>query len=149
MITMFFLIACNQGEEALEVFPVNTSLISKTEAIENPILKSIKSEYDISTVDKDNSTEFKESLLKIELEFGEQWSFCDCVIKGDSINSAFMNTMLSDSEFDRLAIRLDEIDEKCQAFRIQSPSLTPEDREKHKKKVSQCLKNYGKFDKLK
>ncbi|MEJ6775925.1 MAG: hypothetical protein QNK85_01200 [Crocinitomicaceae bacterium] len=55
-----------------------------------------------------------------------------------------MNTMLSDSEFDRLAIRLDEIDEKCQAFRIQSPNLTPEDRVKHKKSESLSKKKIGK-----
>ena len=86
---MFFLIVCNQDGEVVEVLPVNTDSVTKNEVIEDSISKSIISEYDISTVDKNNSTEFKESLLKIEAEFGEQWSFCDCVIKGDSINSAF------------------------------------------------------------
>jgi len=143
IITLFFLIGCNPGEEVVDVLPENTDSIVDISAEEDSITKEIISDYDMSTVDKKNSAEFKESLVKIEKQFGEQWGFCDCVVKGDSINKAFMDPNLSDSEFDRLATRLDEIDEKCQAFRIQNPSGTPEERANHEKKVRKCLKAAG------
>ena len=111
--------------------------------MQDTIDKQIISDYDMSTVDKKNSKEFKENLVKIEKQYGEQWSFCDCVIKNDSIDKAFKNPNIPDKEFDRLANRLDEIDAKCQAFRIQNPNLTPEERLKHEKKVKKCLKEAG------
>ncbi|MCH2230444.1 MAG: hypothetical protein MK105_08875 [Crocinitomicaceae bacterium] len=143
IITLFFLIACKPGIEDAGTIEdtMDTLVVSIPE--EDSIEKEIISDYDMSTVDKKNSAEFKENLVKIEKEFGEQWSFCDCVVKGDSINKAFMNPNLPDDEFDRLASRLDEIDEKCQAFRIQNPSGTPEERAEHEKKVRKCLKVAG------
>lgn len=143
ILTLFFLIGCKpDGEVVNDVPDVVDTLDVQTEK-EDSIEKEIISDYDMSTVDKKNSAEFKESLVKIEKEFGEQWGFCDCVVKGDSINKAFMNPNLPDNEFDRLASRLDEIDEKCQAFRIQNPSGTPEERADHEKKVKKCLKEAG------
>ncbi len=143
IITLFFLIGCKPvGEETDTIVDtLDTVVVSIPQ--EDSIEKEIISDYDMSTVDKKNSAEFKENLVKIEKEFGEQWSFCDCVVKGDSINKAFMNPNLPDDEFDRLASRLDEIDEKCQAFRIQNPSGTPEERADHEKKVRKCLKAAG------
>ena len=85
-------------------------------------------------------TELKQ---KIEKKYGEQWDFCDCVVKGDSINKAFSKPNLPDAEFDRLAKRFDEIDEKCQAFRIQDANRTPEQRDAHEKKVRKCLRDAG------
>lgn len=90
-----------------------------------------------------DTTELQESIAKIEEKYGEQWDFCDCVIKGDSINKAFSKPNLPDAEFDRLAKRFDEINIKCQAFRIQDASRTPEQREEHEKKVRKCLKDAG------
>lgn len=78
---------------------------------------------------------------KIEEKYGEQWGFCDCAIKGDSINKAFSIPNLPDAEFERLSKRFDEIDAKCQAFHIQDPSRTPDQREAHEKKVRKCLKD--------
>ena len=104
---------------------------------------AIISEYDMSDVDSENIEEFKENLVKIEKEFGEQWDFCTCIVKGDSINKAFMNPDLPDSEFDALSDRFDYIDEKCKAFRIQNPSITPEERAAHEKKVKKCLREAG------
>ena len=143
IITLFFLIGCKPvGEETDTIVDTLDTVVVSIEQ-EDSIEKEIISDYDMSTVDKKNSAEFKENLVKIEKEFGEQWSFCDCVVKGDSINKAFMNPNLPDDEFDRLASRLDEIDEKCQAFRIQNPSGTPEERADHEKKVRKCLKAAG------
>ncbi len=92
---------------------------------------------------KTDSLELKESIKKIEAKYGEQWDFCDCVVKGDSINKAFTKPNLPDKEFDRLSKRFDEIDEKCQAFRIQDANRTPEERAAHEKKVKKCLKEAG------
>lgn len=90
-----------------------------------------------------DTLELNESIAKIEEKYGEQWDFCDCVVKGDSINKAFSKPNLPDAEFDRLAARFDEIDEKCQAFRIQDANRTPEQRELHEKKVRKCLREAG------
>ena len=90
-----------------------------------------------------DTVELNESIAKIEEKYGEQWDFCDCVVKGDSINKAFSKPNLPDAEFDRLAARFDVIDEKCQAFRIQDANRTPEQRELHEKKVKKCLREAG------
>lgn len=102
----------------------------------------IVSDYDMSTVDAKDRREFKENLAKIEKKHGEQWDFCTCVIKNDSINRAFSEP-LPDDEFDRLALRLDEIDKRCKAFLTQSSNVTPEERSRHEKKVKNCLKEAG------
>lgn len=104
---------------------------------------TVISDYDMSKVDADNVEEFKENLVKIEKEFGEQWDFCTCAVKGDSINEAFKKPDLPDVEFNALFERLDFIDEKCKAFRIQNPSITPEERAAHEKEVKKCLKEAG------
>ena len=90
-----------------------------------------------------DSVDLKKSIKKIEAKYGEQWDFCDCVVKGDSINKAFMKPNIPDKEFDRLSKRFDEIDEKCQAFRIQDADRTPEERSLHEKKVRRCLREAG------
>jgi len=105
--------------------------------------EQIVSDYDVSDMKPSESIEFKENLIKIEKKHGVQWGFCECVIKNDSINKAFESN-LSDEEFDRLAIRLDEIDEKCKAFRVQNPNQTPEERADHEKKVRACLQEFKK-----
>lgn len=92
---------------------------------------------------KVDSAEIKASVKKIEAKYGEQWDFCDCVVKGDSINKAFQKPNIPDAEFERLSNRFDEIDRKCQAFRIQDANRTPEERIKHEKKVRKCLKAAG------
>ena len=103
----------------------------------------IVSDYDISAVDADNVEGFKENLVKIEKKFGVQWDFCTCVVKGDSLNEAFKNPDLPDTEFNALYERLDFIDEKCKAFKIQNSSKTPEERAAHEKEVKKCLKAAG------
>lgn len=102
----------------------------------------IESNYDLSTVEEKDLAEFKENLAQIEKKHGEQWDFCTCVVKNDSINKAFMKD-LSDQEFDRLSDRFDVIDQHCKAFLTQSSSVTPEERSIHEKKVKKCLKEAG------
>lgn len=113
--------------------------IREVKKIEDKIISKI----DISEVDEKHSEEFVESLIEIEKKYGEQWDFCTCVIKNDSINKAFSNPV-SDQEFDRLSARFDIIDEKCKAFLVQNPNQTPEERANHEKKVKKCLKEAGK-----
>lgn len=142
-IVLVFLNSCKDTETSIEM-PSNdgVGLIDSAE-VDHMDTAAIVSDYDMSEVDSKNVVEFKENLVKIEKEFGEQWDFCKCVVKGDSINKAFMNPDLPDADFDALSNRFDEIDEKCKAFRIQNPSATPEERATHEKKVKKCLKEAG------
>lgn len=102
----------------------------------------IESHIDMSLVDEKDKKDFIKSLAAIEHQYGEQWDFCTCIVKNDSIDKAFKK-QLSDSEYDRLADRFDVIDVKCKAFLAQNPNQTPEDRAKHEKKVKNCLKAAG------
>jgi hypothetical protein len=104
---------------------------------------NIDSEYDLETVDRKHQKEFMENLSKIEDKYGTQWDFCTCVVKNDSINRAIMNPAVSDAQMDILFERSEAIDKKCQAFLVQSPNQTPEERYKHEKKVKDCLKKAG------
>lgn len=103
---------------------------------------NIDSEYDMETVDRKHQKEFMENLAKIEEQYGEQWDFCTCIVKNDSINKATQND-LSDADFDKLLNRMDYVDNKCKAFLVQSLNQTPEERYIHEKKVRDCLKEAG------
>ncbi|OFZ06655.1 MAG: hypothetical protein A3D92_19590 [Bacteroidetes bacterium RIFCSPHIGHO2_02_FULL_44_7] len=102
----------------------------------------IISNIDMSNVDDKHSEEFMRSLIDIEKKYGEQWDFCTCVVKNDSINKAFSKPV-GDAEFDRLSARFDVIDEKCKAFLVHDPNITPEERTNHERKVKKCLKEAG------
>ena len=86
-----------------------------------------------------DSTELKESIAKIEAKYGEQWDFCHCVVVNDSIDKAIK----AGNTEDRLIERWDYVDKKCQAFRIQDPNRTPEERDAHERRVKKCLKEAG------
>lgn len=107
---------------------------------------NVKEESLAEALERNNATEpndedFIESERKIETRYGEQWDFCDCVNKGDSMNKAISAGKLSDEEYDRISKRFDEIELRCKVFKIQDPSRTPEERMKHEKRVKQCLEN--------
>lgn len=87
--------------------------------------------------------ELEKVVERMEEKYGEQWDFCDCVVKGDSLNKAIASGKLSDAAFDRLSKRFDEIELRCKVFKLQDPSRTPEERLAHEKKVNDCLENYG------
>jgi hypothetical protein len=86
-----------------------------------------------------DSLDLKESLAKIVEKYGEQWDFCHCVVVSDSIDKAIKEGNTDD----KLIERWDYIDNKCQAFKIQDPSRTPEQREAHERRVQRCLKEAG------
>ena len=77
----------------------------------------------------------------IEEKYGEQWDFCDCVVKNDSVNKAIDNAE-TDDEFDRILARMDVIDSHCKEM-LTTPNTTPDERKKHERKVKKCLKNAG------
>ena len=76
---------------------------------------------------------------EIEEKFGEQWDFCDCVVKNDSVNKA-IDFAETDEEFDKILARMDEIDSHCKEM-LTTPNTTPDERKKHERKVRKCLKN--------
>ena len=87
--------------------------------------------------------ELKVLVETMEVKYGEQWDFCDCVAKGDSLNKAISLGKLSDADFDRLSKRFDEIELRCKVFKMQDPNRTPEERLIHEKKVNDCLEKIG------
>lgn len=143
--TLLFLFSCKAPEEktvdsidndldSTEVMDVDTESLLDTLEIE--------SDYDLSTVDVKDKKEFVENLAKIEDKYGEQWDFCMCIVKRDSIQKAF-EVELSDADFEKVLARSDYFDEKCQAFSVQSSDRTPEERVLHERKVKNCLKEAG------
>ncbi|MEN9997901.1 MAG: hypothetical protein RI922_891 [Bacteroidota bacterium] len=131
------LTSCTQKSSCTDCESCGLNLNVKEVTMEEALTKAKSAPTQVDT------TELQESIAKIEEKYGEQWDFCDCVIKGDSINKAFSKPNLPDAEFDRLAKRFDEIDEKCQAFRIQDANRTPEQRAAHEKRVRKCLRDAG------
>lgn len=81
-------------------------------------------------------TELKQ---KIEKKYGEQWDFCACILKNDSINKAFKNKLTPEQE-DKLIDRWDFVETKCKELTT-FDNTTPEERANYQKKVSNCLKN--------
>ncbi|MFT4600312.1 MAG: hypothetical protein ACI857_000486 [Arenicella sp.] len=75
----------------------------------------------------------------IEAIYGEQWEFCDCVIKNDSINKV-VEKAADDADYDAIFDRMDVIDGHCKSL-LTTPNTTPEERERHERKVRKCLRN--------
>ncbi|MCB9225430.1 MAG: hypothetical protein R2780_12605 [Crocinitomicaceae bacterium] len=75
----------------------------------------------------------------IEATYGEQWDFCDCVVKNDSVNRV-LEEAGDDADYDAILARMDEIDMHCKAM-LTTPNTTPEERDAHERKVRKCLKN--------
>jgi hypothetical protein len=79
----------------------------------------------------------------IEEKYGQQWDFCDCTVKNDSINKAIENSDdLSDEQFNILYERLGEVEKHCKEVTTM-PSNTPEERSKQERKVRNCLRAAG------
>lgn len=138
----FFLILSSCGDESNGFKPKKKAVVVMTE--EDSITATIDSlhitsEMDMSLISPEDRGEFLKNLAEIEKKHGQQWDFCTCVLKNDSINKAFMKK-LSDEAFDELSLRFDVIDAKCKAFLAQNPNQTPGDRAKHEKKVRDCLR---------
>ena len=132
-ITLFFL-GCQDHSPCADCGSCGKNLNATEETLSEAIERS-------NTTESIND-DFIESERKIKAQYGEQWDFCDCVVKGDSLNKAIAAGELSDEEYYRISKRFDEIELKCKVFKIQDPSRTPEERMKHEKRVKQCLENY-------
>lgn len=78
---------------------------------------------------------------KIEQKYGEQWEFCDCIVRLDSITDAF-EKKLTPAQEEKLMARWEYVDVKCKELTT-NPSTTPEERYKHENKVKKCLKANG------
>lgn len=78
---------------------------------------------------------------EIEEKYGVQWDFCDCVVKNDSIEKALFATE-DEAQIDLILVRMDEVDQHCKAMLAQ-PNTTPEQRDRHARKVRKCLKEAG------
>lgn len=89
--------------------------------------------YVSETIEKD------EIKKEIERKYGKQWDFCDCVRKNDSIQKV-IDKMGDNDDFDPVFDRMEVIDRHCKEI-LTTPNSTPEEREKHKKRVQKCLKN--------
>ncbi len=135
------LISCSGDPSAAkkEKDSVQTDSISVEDPLGNDTLE-ILSDYKMDNVDPKERKEFKENLAQIEKKHGVQWSFCDCVGANDSINKALQIPDLPDSKLDKLLDRLTTVEKKCQAFLVQNPNQTPEERARHEKKVRDCLR---------
>ena len=105
--------------------------------IENTLENAVKKEEEFIAPSK----EVKENHDKIVQKYGEQWDFCKCVVANDSINDAFEKRLTPQQE-DKLMARWDYVDIKCKELTT-LPNTTPEEREKHDKKVLKCLKQNG------
>lgn len=131
-----FVVACSNNEKTIDCGPcgVNMNRVELPETPQEAIIQ--KKEADTSTT---GNAEFKENKKKIEAIYGEQWDFCKCVIVNDSIDKAVKSGDISD----KLMERFDEVDRKCKAFLVMDNIRTPEEREKHEKKIKKCLKSAG------
>lgn len=123
LFTLIFLFSCTQKKTCKECEKGNKS-------------SSAQKEQKDKGVDK---KDLKSSVYLIEKKYGEQWDFCACVLKGDSVNKAILKPNLSDKQLQKVLNRFEFINKKCQSFKIQDASRSPEQRERHEKKVKECL----------
>jgi hypothetical protein len=132
-------LSCNRKEVYTEcnTCGLNLNITDEPSSMTEEISVTTK-ETNLSKVEK---KDFEETKVKIEKKYGEQWDFCQCVVVNDSIDRLIKDSNLTDSQLDAILMRLDEVDKRCQAFKITDPSRTPEDRMKHEKKINKCLKD--------
>jgi|SRR5690554_595907 len=137
LILSVLLISCKFGSDESPEYQMDTiaeqdsiqslEIITNTEEV---VMDTLKKVYD--------NPEVQEAHVAIVKKYGEQWDFCKCIIKSDSVNTALMEA--DDDEFDLVMERSNFIDNKCKGLLIQ-PNATPEDRYKHENKVKKCLKS--------
>jgi hypothetical protein len=133
---LFIIFSCSApaGEECKDCDECGLNLNQKEISLEDALRNSTS----LNSVSVD-SVQLKESFAKIEQKYGEQWDFCHCVIVNDSIDKAIK----AGNTDDKLIERWDHVDKKCQAFRIQDPNRTPEERDAHERRVNKCLREAG------
>lgn len=131
---LFFLFSCTQKKSCKECEKDNKSFLTEQE---NNSIRAQKEQKDKGVDKKD----LKSSNYLIEKKYGEQWDFCACISKGDSVNKAILKPNLSDKQLQKVLNRFEYINKKCQSFKIQDASRSPEQRERHEKKVKECLED--------
>jgi len=88
------------------------------------------------------SKELRDNHDKIVKKYGEQWDFCKCVVANDSITDVAEKGKLTDKQYDALMARWEYVDTKCKELTT-FDNTTPEERDKHEKRVNKCLKQNG------
>lgn len=125
------LLSCNSNEEGQP----SDDLITDSLQVEG-FIDSLQNE-DIVVDVVSSDPDVQEAHEEIVKKFGEQWDFCTCIVKSDSVNNALMEA--PDDLFDEVMERSEYIDSKCKGLLIQ-PNATPEERAKHEKRVKKCLR---------
>lgn len=131
------LASCNNSE------PVTEEIIEADTTIVDTLISEIDTTSTLpDSLQKAGYVDETEEIANIiEKKYGEQWDFCDCVVKSDSINKVFENSdNLSEEEFDAAFARMEVIDGHCIEL-LTAPNTTPEERAKHERKVKKCLRN--------
>jgi hypothetical protein len=130
-------VSCGESKKEVKEKPLTTvEKIQEKQAEIQSVVISKKKKTHASMAQKD----MEKAKQIIEKKYGEQWDFCTCVQKNDSINKAFTKANIPEKEFDRLFKRLEYVEDKCQVFLIEDANSTPEQREAHAKKVKDCLR---------
>lgn len=131
-LTFLFILSCNSNPDTEEI-ESKESVSVEQEIPEAFVSDTAKKKHQIK--------EEKENLEKIEQKYGEQWGFCECVVANDSIDKAVKKLVdFETPQAEKLLDRFDYVSKKCQAFLGMDASKTPEERQKHEKKVKKCLK---------
>jgi hypothetical protein len=125
------LVSCNSNEETSTTDGIPSDSLEFADFLDNDQQENLA--IDIVSNDPD----VQEAHAEIVKNFGEQWDFCTCIVKSDSVNAALMAA--PDELFDKVMERSEYIDSKCKGLLIQ-PNATPEDRAIHEKRVKKCLK---------
>lgn len=127
-ILLFF--SCNNGESKYDIVEIEEGNLT-VEAVDS--IEIDTTEYVSEVVEKN------EIKKEIEKKYGKQWDLCDCVKKNDSIQKV-IEKMGDEDDFDPVFARMEEIDQHCKEM-LTIPNTTPEDRQKHQKRVKDCLRS--------
>ncbi len=133
-IVVIFLFSCTQKKSCKECGKSNKN----GEVVGELKLINAQKNEKVNGVDK---KDFKNAVYLIEKKYGDQWDFCACILKGDSINKAILNPNLSDNQLQKLVGRFEYISKKCESFKMQDASRSPEQRKAHESKVKACLES--------
>lgn len=133
-VLVFLIVGCKNEPKETSASKIKSD---STSVIKDTVLEKKSSPKKIEIVNE--KAEKVENHAKIVEKFGEQWDFCSCVIKNDSINKAFEKN-LTDKQSEKLMARWEFVENKCKEF-LTTPNTTPEEREAHEFKVKRCLKN--------
>ena len=84
LFSLFFLFSCTQKKSCKECEKSNKN----GEVVGELKLINAQKNEKVNGVDK---KDFKNAVYLIEKKYGDQWDFCACILKGDSINKAILN----------------------------------------------------------